>query len=128
MLPQSDRGDAPLRRILVIDDSREVAESYALLAQEMGHQSAFATNGDSALEFAARMRPDIVILDLVLPDIEGHDLARQLRALPGMANARIYVVSGYGTDEDRRLSREAGCAGHFIKPLHVDVFEALLRG
>ena len=128
MLPLPDSGDAPRRRILVIDDSRETAESYALLAQEMGHQSAFATNGDAALEFAARMRPDIILLDLVLPDIEGHDLALQLRALPGLEHARIYVVSGYGTDHERRRSREVGCAGHFLKPLPVDVFEALLRG
>jgi CheY-like chemotaxis protein len=127
MLPNPRPADALRRRILVIDDSRETAESFALLAQEMGHQSAFATNGDAALDFAARMRPDIVFLDLVLPDIEGHDLARQLRALPGMENCRIYVVSGYGTDDERRRSREAGCDGHFVKPLHVEVFEALLR-
>ena len=128
MLPLPDNGDSPQRRVLVIDDNREVAESYARLAQEMGHQSAFATNGDAALDFAARMKPDIVLLDLVLPDIEGHDLALQLRALPGMQRARIYVVSGYGTEDERRRSREAGCAGHFVKPLPLDVFESLLRG
>ena len=127
MRPDPSSGEAPRRRILVIDDSREVAETYARLAQEMGHQSAFATTGDAALDFAARMQPEIVFLDLVLPDIEGHDLARQLRSLPGMENARIYVVSGYGTEDERRRSREAGCAGHFVKPLELDVFEALLN-
>lgn len=128
MLPRPERAQAPSRRILVIDDSRETAESYARLAQEMGHQSAFATTGDAALEFAARMRPDVILLDLVLPDIEGHDLARQLRALPGLEQARIYVVSGYGTEDERRRSREAGCAGHFVKPLTMDVLESLLNG
>jgi CheY-like chemotaxis protein len=116
------------RRVLVIDDRRDLAESFARLAQDMGHQSAFATNGDAALDFAQRMRPEVVILDLVLPDIEGDDLARQLRALPGMREARIYVVSGYGTDDERRRTREAGCDGHFLKPLDLRLFEALLEG
>jgi CheY-like chemotaxis protein len=116
------------RRVLVIDDRRDIAESFARLAQEMGHQSAFATNGDAALDFAQRMRPDVVILDLVLPDIEGDQLARELRSLPGMREARIYVVSGYGTEDERRRTREAGCDGHFLKPLSLSLFETLLEG
>lgn len=127
MLPQPTGADTIRRRVLIVDDAREVAQSYALLAQEMGHQSAFATSGDAALDFAARMQPDVVLLDLVLPDIEGHDLARQLRALPGMENVRIYVISGYGTEDERRRSREAGCAGHFVKPIGIDLLEALLN-
>jgi CheY-like chemotaxis protein len=117
----------PKRRVLVIDDRRDLAESFARLAQDLGHQSAFATNGDAALDFAQRMRPEVVILDLVLPDIEGDDLARQLRALPGMREARIYVVSGYGTEDERRRTREAGCDGHFLKPLDLRLFETLLE-
>ena len=113
-------------KVLVIDDYRDGAEAFAHLVQEMGHQTAFATTGDSALEFAERMQPEVIFLDLVLPDIEGHELARLLRRLPGLQATRIYVVSAYGTDEDRRRSREAGCDGHYVKPLETAFVETLL--
>ena len=112
--------------MLVIDDYRDGAEAFAHLVQEMGHQTAFATTGDSALEFAERMQPEVIFLDLVLPDIEGHELARLLRRLPALQATRIYVVSAYGTEEDRRRSHEAGCDGHYVKPLDAAFVEALL--
>jgi two-component system CheB/CheR fusion protein len=114
-------------RILVVDDHLDAALSLATLTREIGHDAKFATSGDAALEIAKRFRPDVIFLDLVLPDIEGPDLARHLRAQAGCEHARIMVVSGYGADEDRRRSREAGCDGHFVKPLSPAFLEDLLK-
>jgi CheY-like chemotaxis protein len=112
--------------VLVIDDHLDAAESLAVLTQTMGHHTYFALNGDIALEVAKRFRPEVIFLDLVLPDIEGHDLARHLRAIPGLESVRIFVVSAHGTEEDRRCSRQAGCDGHFMKPLDPVFLERLL--
>jgi CheY-like chemotaxis protein len=113
-------------RVLVIDDQPDSAQSLAFLVEDMGHDTRFAFTGDDALAIAPLFKPQVVFLDLELPDIEGHDLARKLRALPGCSTARIFAVTGHGSDDDRHRSRESGLDGHFIKPLDPSFVENLL--
>jgi CheY-like chemotaxis protein len=116
----------PSLRVLVVDDHFDTAQTLTYLLREMGHDVKPAITGDSAIDIAKKFLPQVVLLDLVLPDIEGPDLARMLRALPGLRNIRIFAVTGYGDEEDRRRAREAGCDGHFLKPLDPAFLESLL--
>lgn len=114
------------KRVLVVDDRPDAARTLEALVQEMGHRASFALNGEAALDLAKMLQPDVIFVDLVLPDIEGHDLIRDLRALPGLEKTMIYVVSAWGSPEIRRGSREAGADGHFVKPMDTALLERLL--
>lgn len=114
------------KRVLVIDDRPDAARTLEALVHEMGHRAAYALNGDAALNLAKALQPDVIFVDLVLPDIEGHDLIRDLRAMPGLERTMIYVVSAWGSPEIRRGSREAGADGHFVKPMDIALLERLL--
>ena len=100
------RGDVPanvkttVRRVLVVDDELDTAETLSFLLRDAGHQVEFAINGYSAIELAHRLRPDIIFLDLGLPDIDGCQLARQLRRVPGLERARIVAVTGLGREAE----------------------------
>jgi CheY-like chemotaxis protein len=111
------KGYPKVLRVMVVDDHLDAAEAIAMLAHTFGHDPTFAMNGEQAIQTATRFLPDVVFLDLVLPDIDGHQLARHIRAIPGLHSVHMYVVSAYATEEDRRKSREAGLAAHFVKPL-----------
>ena len=115
--------DKPLR-ILVVDDNLDTAQSLVYLLGEMGHRAEFALDGRDALRAARRSLPDVVLLDLGLPDIDGFAVARQLRREPGLRGARIVAVTG--RDWDERASHEAGCDGHLCKPLNVAALENVL--
>jgi CheY-like chemotaxis protein len=82
------------KRVLVIDDNVDHAQVMMLLLRGMGHDAAFAVNGSSALDMARRFRPDIVLVDLGLPDMDGALLCRELRSQPGLERARIFAISG----------------------------------
>lgn len=116
----------PARRVLIIDDNRDAAMSLAVLIRTMGHQAEVAFNGDSALEIAPRFRPEIIFLDLVLPDCDGCDLAREVRQQPGPESMRIFAVTGYGGEVEQRRSTEAGCEAHLVKPVDPRFVESLL--
>lgn len=121
------QGKTEARRILVVDDNRDAAFSLAVLLRTMGHLTEVALNGDSAIEVARRFRPEIILLDLVLPDCDGCDLARELKGEPGLETVRIFAVTGYGGEEDRRRSMQAGCEAHLLKPVEARVLESLLE-
>lgn len=112
-------------RVLVVDDNRDAAESLALLLHEHEVQCAF--DGEAALSIAQAFHPDVVILDIGLPGISGHDLARRLRALPATARAVLVALSGFGAPEDVARSREAGCEQHFVKPVNPETLINFLR-
>jgi CheY-like chemotaxis protein len=84
-------------------------------------------NGAAALEACERDRPDIVFLDLGLPDIDGHEVGRRLRRMPAMAKSRIVALSGYGQDEQVRRSSQAGFDGHLTKPVDHETIITELR-
>lgn len=118
-------GAARRRRILLVDDNPDAGQMTALLLRSMGHEVATAHSGQAAEQLALRFRPQFVFIDLVLPDVDGCDLAKDLIAQLGAA-AKVYIVTGYPDDASRHRAREAGCGDYFVKPINPKVFERLL--
>jgi PAS domain S-box-containing protein len=121
-------GDGPTRgrRILLVEDNRDVADSLALLLGVKGHEVRTAYDGLEALDAARAFRPDAVLLDIGLPNLDGLEVARRLRQEPGLAGALLVALSGYGTEEDHRRSRESGCDAHLVKPVDPEVLLGVL--
>jgi two-component system CheB/CheR fusion protein len=105
------------RRVLIVDDSDDTAAVMAQLARSWGHQVAVASHGLSALELASKFRPDIALIDIGLPEMNGYELARRLRQLPTMLPLQLVAITGYGREEDRRAAEEAGFNLHLVKPI-----------
>jgi PAS domain S-box-containing protein len=124
--PRAPPPGAP-RRVLVVDDSRDAADSLALLLRCWGHEVRTASNGPAALAEAASFRPHVVLLDIGLPGMSGLELARKLRQLPGLEGVALVALTGFGRDDDRRRSLEAGCEHHWVKPVDPVVLESLLN-
>jgi len=114
-------------RILVIEDNADVAETMALVLRERGHEIRIAPDGASALAVVREeWLPHILLIDLGLPDIHGHELVKQLRTTEATAGAYMVAVSGYGQSSDIRASLEAGFDKHLVKPVDFDVLNAVL--
>jgi signal transduction histidine kinase len=105
------------RRALVVDDNRDSAESMGLLLREMGYDVELAFDGLEGVRAVAAFAPEIVFLDLGMPDLDGFETARRIRRLPQAAALRLIALTGYGRDEDRRRSKEAGFDFHIVKPV-----------
>jgi PAS domain S-box-containing protein len=118
----SGRHPAPSRnRVLVVDDNVDAGQSLAEILRELGFEVQLAHDGPAALEVVAGFRPDICLLDLGLPVMDGYELARRLRASGDLPEgARIIAITGYGLDADRRRSAEAGFTAHLTKPVNLD--------
>jgi PAS domain S-box-containing protein len=114
------------RRILVVDDNVDAAQSLGILLKMMGHDTALAHDGASALEVAEAYRPDLVLLDIGLPRLNGYEVARRLRQQPGLRDVVLVAVSGWGQEEDRRRGREAGFDFHLTKPVDPVALKKLL--
>jgi DNA-binding response OmpR family regulator len=125
------RGPAPPeatpRRVLVVDDNHDAAESLALLLRTSGHQVCLSHRGREALSTARSFQPDVVLLDIGLPDIDGLEVCRRLREAPELAGMRIVAVTGYDAAGDRQSIREAGFDAHFVKPLDFRALAAVLE-
>jgi CheY-like chemotaxis protein len=118
-------GAQPKRRVLVVEDNLDSVHSMATLIKMMGHEVQFAINGFSAIEVARSFRPDIILLDIGLPDFKGHVIARQLRFEPGLEKMRIIAVTGL-PDDLRQSALDAGCEGFYRKPIDPAKLEELL--
>jgi PAS domain S-box-containing protein len=116
----------PARRILVVDDSHDAADSLTQLLRLYGHEVYTAHAGPAALEAARAHPPDVALLDISLPGMDGLELARCLRQNLGLTQALLVAVTGYGGEEDRRRSREAGFNAHLVKPVDLSVLHTLL--
>ncbi|HEV3081229.1 MAG TPA: response regulator [Gemmataceae bacterium] len=103
-------------RVLVVDDDRDTADSSVTVLNFLGHEAAAVYRAEKALELARLHPPHVIFLDIAMPGIDGYQLARDLKALPGMDDVLLICISGYGTESDKRLAYAAGCAYHFIKP------------
>jgi PAS domain S-box-containing protein len=115
-------------RVLVVDDNRDAADTLALLLTTEGrHQVRVAYDGRTALAVAEAFRPDVVLLDLGLPDLPGHEVARRLRHERWGARMRLVALTGWGQDEDRRRSAEAGFDQHLTKPVDPAHLTAVLK-
>ena len=114
------------RRVLLVDDNRDSAESLAALMQMLGHEVLQAHGGREAIELARACRPELVLLDIGMPDLNGYDVARALRAEPGLSGTWLIALTGYGSDDDRSASRAAGFDDHLVKPIDFDRLERIL--
>jgi len=113
--PAAPAGDG--RRVLVVDDNPDVAESTATLLALFGHQVLTVGDGAQALLQAEGFRPDVVLLDIGLPGMDGYEVARRLRQLPALRDARLVALTGYGQASDRQRGRDAGFDEHLLKPV-----------
>ena len=113
-------------RILVVEDNRDAADSLRLLLHLMNHEARVAYTGPNGVAVAKEWRPDVVLCDIGLPGIDGYEVARQIRRLPGMAKALIVAITGYGQDPDVQRSKEAGIDHHFLKPIDPAQLKRLL--
>jgi two-component system CheB/CheR fusion protein len=114
------------RRILVVDDNRDTAESLALLLELAGPETHTPIDGAEAVEAAAAFRPDIILLDIGLPKLNGYEAARQIRKQQGGKSLALVALTGWGQAEDRRRSEEAGFDAHLVKPVDLGVLKNLL--
>jgi signal transduction histidine kinase len=114
------------RRILVADDNVDALESLARVLQLSGHEVFSACNGSVALQSAERHLPDVALLDVGMPLLDGYEVARRIRAEPWGKNVLLVAVTGWGQEADRRRSREAGFDSHLIKPLDLEELTKLL--
>ncbi|WP_288379715.1 response regulator, partial [uncultured Massilia sp.] len=119
-LPVRASGAGPARRILVVDDNVDAALSLADVLRSLGHTVATAHGSRAALALAEADWPDVFILDIGLPDIDGYTLARRLQELGGERPARYLALTGYGQAHDRVLARGAGFDHHFVKPVNLE--------
>jgi PAS domain S-box-containing protein len=114
------------RRVLVVDDNVDSAESMAVLLRLYGHEVRLAHDGEAALEEARSFRPDVIFLDLSLPKMDGYEVARRLRMEPATGGMTLVAMTGYGQEEERRRTREAGFDSHLVKPVDFDMLQELL--
>src|SRR5690606_33475094 len=124
---ETGAGDAAPMRVLVADDNRDNAMSWAILIEGLGHQVAVAYDGLSAVQSASLMRPQVLLLDIGMPHLDGYEVARRIRDTDWGRDAFLVAVTGWGQAKDRAMAREAGFDEHYTKPLDPDHLEVLLR-
>ncbi len=124
--PQSAPVKPTARRILIVDDNEDAADSLGMVLGLDGHQVICAYTGAQALEQAQAFRPDIVLLDIGLPGVDGYEVARRIRALPDLQTVRLVAITGYGQDADKARARAAGFAEHLVKPVEFAALQRIL--
>jgi CheY-like chemotaxis protein len=116
----------PALRILVVDDNEDSADTLGILLNRLGADVKIAYDGQSALEALRTYRPSVVILDLGMPGLDGHEVAQQVRRDPEFCDLPLIALTGWGQEENRRRSREAGFDHHLVKPVDLEVLQAIL--
>jgi signal transduction histidine kinase len=116
------------RRILVVDDNADIVETTTLLLAMSGHQVRSAKDGLQALQVATAFRPDVVLLDIGLPLMDGYEVARRLRLEPATTGALLVALTGYGQEGDRQRGREAGFDAHLLKPVDPQALARMIAG
>ena len=114
-------------RIMVVDDNVDAAESLAMMLELDGHSVIRAHDGAAAIAIAGSECPSVMLLDIGLPDIDGYELARRLRALPEVDGALLIAVTGYGQAEDRRRAEDAGFDRYLMKPVEFESLRSMLQ-
>ena len=124
--PAEARGESAAPRILVVDDNTDAANSLGRLLHLSGYEVSVAHDGPSALGEVARFGPQVVLLDLGMPGMDGLETAARIRELPAGKDLSLIAVTGWGQDEDRERTGKAGFVAHFVKPIKLAQLEALL--
>ena len=114
------------RRILIVDDNRDSADSLAMLLEITGNKTYVAHDGVEALDALEKYRPEVVLLDIGLPKLDGHEVCRRIRQKPWGKDIVVIALTGWGQEDDRRKSEEAGFNGHLVKPVDYDKLLELL--
>jgi CheY-like chemotaxis protein len=117
----------PRRRILIVEDNRDAAESLAMLLKLTGHQVQVAYDGNEGVAAAAEFRPELVLMDLGMPHMDGYEAARRMRAGPGGDESILVALTGWGADHDRRRAQESGFDQHLIKPVDPDALTRMIE-
>jgi CheY-like chemotaxis protein len=124
---ESDAVARRARRVLIVDDNISSADSLALIVKLWGHDTRVANSGPEALETAEAYRPEIILLDIGLPGMDGYEVARRIRSSPELSTILLAAMTGYGRDEDRHRAIEAGFDHHLVKPIDLDLLESMLQ-
>jgi PAS domain S-box-containing protein len=118
--------DLGARRVLVVDDNRDAAESLGMLLRLLGSDVKVAHGGQAALDVVEAYRPAVVLLDIGMPEMDGYEVARRMRAKPTTRDVPLIALTGWGNEEDRRLALEAGFDFHMVKPADLNALQAVL--
>jgi len=113
--------------VLVVDDNHDNAESLSMFVRLLGHEVETAHDGLQAIETARRFAPDLVLLDIGLPKLDGYEVAQRLRADATCAKSCLVAITGWGRDEDSERAKEAGFDHHLTKPVDPSVLESLIE-
>ena len=119
--------DGTIMKILVCDDSvinRQIIGGYL---QQMGHKAIYADNGQQAVELFSKHEPDLVLIDVEMPGMNGYEVAKQLRAAPWGATMLLIALTGWGQPQDKRAAEAAGFDHHVTKPFDIDALDGLLH-
>jgi CheY-like chemotaxis protein len=116
------------RRVLVVEDNQDAGEMYRMLIELNGHEALIAENGVLGLEMLKTAHPDIALVDIGLPGMDGYEVARRFRAEPDGDRVLLVALTGYGSSADRDRSRQAGFDVHLLKPVDPDALKSLLDG
>jgi two-component system CheB/CheR fusion protein len=124
--PDRTDGNFRPRRIVILDDIEDVAWTLATVLEAAGHELRTAASGAQALALAEEFKPDVVLLDIAMPTMDGHEVARRLRATARGRNMLLIAATGWGSESDRQASAEAGFDAHLVKPVVVEELKALI--
>jgi CheY-like chemotaxis protein len=120
-------GAEGVRSVLVVDDNNDAAESLAMLLQFEGCRVSTAANGAEALDAFDRLHPEIVLLDIGLPDIDGYEVARRIRSRQGLKKTMLIALTGWSQEQDKKRAAQAGFDEHLTKPLNLDLLRMLMN-
>jgi signal transduction histidine kinase/ActR/RegA family two-component response regulator len=133
-MPMSNQASAPprhcdgySRRVLVIEDNHDAREMFRMMLELAGHEVLEAGDGLAGLEMLKAQRPDVAVIDVGLPGLNGYEIARRFRQEPGSEDVMLVALTGYGTPDARERSRQAGFDHHLIKPVNAEALQEILR-
>src|SRR5262249_1944243 len=120
---------APLagRRILVVDDNSDAANSLSTLLKLMGNQVQTAYDGPGALKIAAEQKPEVILVDISMPVMNGYEVVQRLRQIPDLEKSLVVALTGYGAESDVRRSRESGFDAHLLKPVDIERLQSIVN-
>ncbi|MCI0363347.1 MAG: response regulator, partial [Phycisphaerales bacterium] len=128
--PKGTDGEGPTapnkRRIMVVDDNENAARMLGMLLKALGNNVRTAPDGLTAIEVAAQFRPDVMLLDIGMPKIDGYETARRIREQSWGRHMVLAALTGWGQEEDKRRTRAAGFDHHFVKPVELAVLQKFL--
>lgn len=125
-VPDAGQTSPPRHRILVVDDNCDSAISMSMMLKLLGHDVQTAHDGVEAIEVAGTFRPEVILMDVGMPKLNGYEATRRIREQPWGRDIKIIALTGWGQDDDRNQSKSAGCNGHLVKPMNLADLEKLL--